>query len=180
MAQEKKRPGKRDYLKDYYTDAAGKVIYTGALYRYAGEQPYKTMLVRLWVLGAAAALAMAAVGLVPAAGIMNTFYVILPYLVGAMSGVSILFALFTISRGGDPMQARPYKQGVQALPGRTALMQVFAAVTAVGEAAFLLLNGADDSIGWDIIVLVLCAAAFLAGGLLRKTFFSINWVESRK
>ena len=90
MAEEKKRRGRRAYLEDFQKTATGEYVYTGKLHYYETQGlERRQALLRLWLLTGAIAAAVVVSGCVPAAGMSNTFYVLLPYAGALLSAASV-------------------------------------------------------------------------------------------
>ena len=92
MAEEKKRRGRRAYLEDFQKTATGEYVYTGKLHYYETQGlERRQALLRLWLLTGAIAAAVVVSGCVPAAGMSNTFYVLLPYAGALLSAASVVW-----------------------------------------------------------------------------------------
>lgn len=68
------------------------------------------------------------------AGAMQQFYVLLPYAGALVAGISAVWALARMSRGGARLRSYVYEETVAKLPLRCLLTGVFAALAAVGSA----------------------------------------------
>ena len=117
MQQKKTRRG-REYLNDFRRDVNGSYLYQGSYRRYTGSMPYAKLRGLLWALCGGALAALAAAGMVPAPGAMQQFYVLLPYAGALVAGISAVWALARMSRGGARLRSYVYEETVAKLPLR--------------------------------------------------------------
>ena len=122
------------------------------------------------------AAALAAAGMVPAPGAMQQFYVLLPYAGALVAGISAVWALARMSRGGARLRSYVYEETVAKLPLRCLLTGVFAALAAVGECMDMFLNGGQGAIWYAVLFAALAAAAaaaaFAAGHTIRAAVYT--------
>ena len=119
---------------------------------------------------------LAAAGMVPAPGAMQQFYVLLPYAGALVAGISAVWALARMSRGGARLRSYVYEETVAKLPLRCLLTGVFAALAAVGECMDVFLNGGQEAIRYAVLFTALAAAAaaaaFAAGHTIRAAVYT--------
>lgn len=153
---EKKYKGRKAYLNDFKLNDKGEYNYEGILYGWAGEEEaYKSTLRILWILGILQTAALLAAGFVEAPGIMNSFYVVLPYAISLVAGVSVLWGIGRLTAGKHPLRAYIYKASVGALPMRTVIVMVSAAIACAGELYYLIANGSEGKLSLIILYLIL-------------------------
>ena len=173
---EKKRKGRRAYLSDFQKSISGEYIYTGAVYAYSdvsGKTRQQTM-AGLWLAGGVTFIAAAIQGCIPAGGMLNCFYVLLPFAAELICACSAIWALVRLSSGHDPIREYVFIATVEALPGRAVLTACFAAAALIGETVFLLLHPAERSAaGW--LLCVLMAAAIVSALILRREILAAHW-----
>ena len=120
--------------------------------------------------------ALAAAGMVPAPGAMQQFYVLLPYAGALVAGISAVWALARMSRGGARLRSYVYEETVAKLPLRCLLTGGFAALAAVGECMDVFLNGGQGAIWYAVLFAALAAAAaaaaFAAGHTIRAAVYT--------
>ena len=162
MSGEKKRRGRRAYLDDYQALADGRIVYTGKVYSYAGSTDWKKELLALWLRAGSAGVCVIAAGTIPASGMMNTFYVIVPWVFSFIGAGSVIWALCRMTHHGEHLEEYVLKATVRALPVRTAFTAVCAAVAVLGQALCLILNGPGRALWADVCFFPLMA---LAAGL---------------
>jgi len=165
---------RRSALDDIQKNAAGEYIYTGAFYRYATpELPRKTALMRLWLMGGLSAGAALTAGVLPAPGAMDAFYVVIPYVLGVIAEVSVLWALGRLSLGGDPVRAYVWETAVTHLPRRALLAAVLLGLAVLGECLFLLLHRDSGPMAAAFLALLLASGALLLG--CRRLLGKLRW-----
>ena len=176
MAQEKKRRGRRAYLDDFQKTATGEYVYTGQLHYYeTGSIPRRKALLWLWLMTGAMAAAQVLSGCVPAAGMSNTFYVLLPYAGGLLSVASVVWLMCRLAAGGDPLRHYVYTGTVAQMRVRGYLVLIFSALTLAGEAVFLILHGVGTVLAGTIVFLV-CQMICLGAALAWKSFAKkLSW-----
>jgi hypothetical protein len=173
---EKKRRGRRAHLDEFYRDLSGSYIYTGAHYIYMDEGiPLKKALAVLWALAAAMAVLTVLGGCIPASGMKNSFYQIIPYILEVAAVGSIVWALVRLTRSGDPLRAYIYEATVKALPGRAVLAIIAAGLGFCGTVLHLILRGAEGQIAATILYLIF--KLLIAGGAvsIRKYLQKLTW-----
>lgn len=162
MAGQKRRD-KRNYLNNFEKNPDGSYVYTGKTWR-ADPVLRRGMLIKLWALQAVMLLAALLPGFVTTAGLMNTFYVIIPYLFWLISDFVLAYTLGSITFGGNPLKDYVYQRNVTKYIPRTMFPLAGAALTALALIVFLLRGGSGKG---GIICIACCmvqvAASYLAG-----------------
>lgn len=156
--------GRRAYLDDFRQDGDGTYVYTGAVHRYAGPIPRRRALALLWLLAADMALAEIVAGCIPAAGMQNTVYVLLPYVCTILTLGWQIYTLCRFTAGGDPLRDYVYQGTAARFRLQGLLAAGLAAVTLAGETVYLILHGAEGMVGGTVLFAALQGAA-LAGAV---------------
>ncbi len=167
---EKKYKGRRAYLNDFKLNDKGEYNYEGILYAWAGEkEAYRSTLLTLWVLGVLQMIMSVSAGFVEAPGIMDAFYVILPYIISMVAGVSVLWAVIRMTEGKVPLRAYVYKASVAALPVRSLIVMIAAGIAAVGEICYVIANGTQGKTALIVLFIVLEAVTVISSiGIFKK------------
>ncbi len=109
-------------------------------------------------------------------GPCSKFNVLLPYAGALVAGISAVWALARMSRGGARLRSYVYEETVAKLPLRCLLTGVFAALAAVGECMDVFLNGGQGAIWYAVLFAALAAAAaaaaFAAGHTIRAAVYT--------
>lgn len=180
---EKKRPkrGKNSYLNDFQLNLAGEYIYNGELYACAGtDAEIHSLRTRLWAYGGVMLAASIAGGCISAPGMQNCFYVMLPYLAELCAAVSVLWALVRMGTDWTQLRAYVYERTVPALAPRALLTMIFSVLAFAGETVYLFLSGAGGHGFFAILFLLLRAAVFSSGLLIRRRFSRAVWGKVSK
>ena len=162
------------YLDQHVKDENGGYRYVGEWYRLQGGQTRLYPFLGLVLLAGAAIVAS---GCITAAGLKNTWYVILPYIFE----VSLLFAMawqaVRLASGRGSLKAFVFEEvspRVRPLCGGLILAE---ALSVLCSAVFLLTNGPDgtliDCAAWFLLKALAAAAALLA----RKRYAALTWVK---
>ena len=170
-----KRRGSRAYLADFQKTASGTYVYTGATYVYAknADRSRRRTLQLLWLWCAVLVAGVLVPGCVPAGGMLNCAYVILPFSGELICAVCTVWAVVRLSVNRDPLREYVYRATVEALPRRAVATAIFAAAACVGEIVFVLLHTPGSVIGWLLAAWMAITAA--ASLLLRRTIRAAKW-----
>ena len=121
----KSAKARKSYLKDFKKDKDGKYVYQGDWYRYQyGQMSRQGLLARLWGMCAVLVCTAVAAGCVPAAGMDECFYVLLPYAVSVVSGISVCWSLGRLTAGGEKIRSYVYETSCSKIPFRSAVAAV--------------------------------------------------------
>lgn len=166
---------KRQYLKDFQQTASGEYIYTGNVFSYAGQKSYGSVRLSLGILCLWMAAAIVVCGCIPAAGMHNTFYVILAYLACLISIATVCWAVVRLLMAGKSVREYILEETTGKLPLRCLFVVVFAALSLVAELAVMIFGSEKGTTAASILYLVLMA---LIAGLslwLRRVVISMEW-----
>ena len=176
MAQKKQNRGRRAYLSDFHQSVSGEYIYTGAVYTSAvpDGKTRSGVLAELWLWGGAMLVSAGAQGCIPAGGMLNCVYVLLPFAGELLSAISVIWALVRLSANREPLREYVYSATAEAMPRRTVVTAVFAAAALVGETVYALLHPADAAgkARWLPVLMAVTGAAAL---LLRRKMRTLRW-----
>ena len=94
MGEQHKKHNRREHLNDFHLNVAGEYVYDGALYACQNDDAKQRRSKRaVWGMAAILTVAVAAGGCIPAPGMQNCFYVLLPYLGEFLGAASVIWAL---------------------------------------------------------------------------------------
>ena len=180
MAEEKKKkPGKRDHLKDFYQDVTGKYIYGGAHYVSGMPQAdYKQLVRKLWLCAGSALLGLILAGCIPAAGMGEGFWVLPFYLGEIISTIMVCWSLWEFTGGGDPIRAYVYEANVDKIPRRCEFGMVFGILCLAGFLLHLLVSGMGKAALWATVLFVVIQFVAVVGLFyVKKLLQSVKWTK---
>lgn len=170
------RKSRKSALEHYQVNAGGEYVYTGKYISWEkGGKERKKALGLLWGLSLLMTVGVIGAGCIPAPGLQDTFYVLLPLMVEIILAISCLWGLGQLTAGGEKLKEYVYRDSVEKLPGRYIAVVVFAAAAALMELLYLLLYGA-----FSVLVLLFWGMELLAvaAAMLSKTAISrLTWNE---
>ncbi|MGN0967658.1 MAG: hypothetical protein ACI4O3_00185 [Oscillospiraceae bacterium] len=173
-AQKKPRKRRRSYLNDFQQTVTGEYIYSGKTYVFCGSpQERKKLLRRLIFLGCFMLAASVTSGCIGVPGMLNCFYVIVPYSAALLSAVSLVWGLVRMIRGGETLRQYIYAASVKAFPSRAVCTMAFSLLAVLCEIVYVLLHGMQGlAVGFLLFVLfhiLIFAAAFLWRRLIGRS-----------
>lgn len=137
---------RQEELKDFTRTADGDLVYTGTMHYYGAEnsQSFKVFIRDLLALSAVAAWSAVMAGCIRVPGMLNHWYVIIPYAIMLISAILLLWAGVRIAVSGTGLRDYVYKRTVEVLAPRAGSCMIFAAVTLVSYIIHIAVNGAGD------------------------------------
>lgn len=180
MAQNKKRSGpfaaKRKRLENIHKNERGEYEYSGPEYRFCGDlSSYKKYVVSLWLLGALCLVLQIICGCMPVKSMMNTFYVIVPYVLGIVFNVVCIYHIPAMTVKGGRVREYIYKKNTKMITGSSLFCAAFCFLTAVGETVFVFVNGSHSAGIYDILSVVMCTAAGILAISVRNVMKPSKW-----
>lgn len=165
------------YLNDFKKDEAGQYTYQGSCYCFAGDENERRRAYgKLWALLVVIAAASVGSGCVSGAGILNTFYVILPYL----GEICALFALtwyqFKLLTKGAEVRAYIYEKTQPRMAPAAVIIAFFAIVGFITSLVFSVMSGFRDGVAAAVIYLALKAVTAVAALCYRNAFQKLEWL----
>lgn len=172
MAEKKKRD-KKSYLRDFEKKPDGSYVYTGKTW-HADEAVRRRILVKLWALQALMLISVFLPGFVTTAGLLNTFYVIIPYVFWFISDLVLAYTLGSMTFGGNPLKDYIYERSVLQYIPRTVFPLAGAVLTALALLVFILRDGSGEG---KIVCFVCCALQSAASFLAKRSGITEIWAE---
>lgn len=156
----------------------GKYAYEGRLFTFCEDKiRYPKMLFTMWTMAVLLFILTVAGGCVPAVGVGNTFYVLFPFMGQTVAAVSVLWGMFRLTEGKNPMREYIYEESVLKIPGRAAMTLFFTVLTLIGEMIYFIRHGFEGKLpGSAAFVLLEAAAAFLCL-YLKKYMKALVWTQ---
>ena len=181
--QEKKRKarGLRAHLNDFQRTASGEYVYTGATYALSENtgRSRTSALRQLWYFGGLALALTVVQGCIPAGGMLDCAYVLLPFAAELFSAASVIWALVRLTANPDPIREYVYSAAAEPLPRRGGFTAAFAGLACAGELVFALLHRGENTAGTWILA-VLMAVTGASALLLRRSARTLHWEKCGK
>lgn len=156
----------------YFVPAGqGRYVYSGPLYSPDAESGVtaKKRNARRLFFSMGATVLSAVCGVLPVSGMMDTFYVIIPYALTLIFSAVLLWKSVRVAYwGGEKLREYVYNATVMKFPVLTLLCAAFAGASVVGEGIYLILNSTESLV--LSLIFVLFHAAILALALLFRKF----------
>ena len=131
---------------------------------------------RRWILSISILSLILLCGFLPVQGMVNSFYVIIPYACSLVCAAMLLWGVIQISDGEKGLREYVYKSVVGQLPIRAAATGIFAGLTLVGEGIFLFREGAAGTDVAATALFCLAEGAVLVMSLIcRRMEKDILW-----
>lgn len=168
-----KKWGKNGYLQDFKGNREDGYVYTGAYWQ-ADETARRRLLAKLWAGQLAGLAAVILPGLFTTAGLQNTFYVILPYVVWLICDCYLAYLLAALTFAGSPVRDYLFKRTVIRLHPWAVAPLAGALLTALGLMVFLLRGGQGQGSG---ICFACCALQGMSFFLIKKCDVKGPWIK---
>ena len=99
------RKSRKSALENYQVNAGGEYVYTGAYISWEkGGAARKKTLRKLWAMSVVMTAGAIGSGCIPAPGLQNSFYVLLPLMVEIVLAISCLWGLGQLTAGGEKLK----------------------------------------------------------------------------
>lgn len=171
----KKKSGGRAYLNDFKMTLSGEYIYTGATYLPEGD--YKKTRLLLVVLSVIATALNLFCGSIPAEPMLNTFYVILPFVATIACAIRVLWAAVRLCINKLPLRQYVLKQTFEVIRPFSIAMAIFSAVTVIATLIFGFIKGFSAFYALTFAFLVSQLLNIFAGLFLSKITKNVTWVK---
>lgn len=173
MSQKKQKNARKSHLNDFHRDESGSYAYQGAHYR------RETSLTPVLIFSLSALTATVLAGFLPFEPILNTFYVILPFLGEIICAGFLVWFVGRAASHREVLREYVYRKTIlRIVPFCTALC-VFGLITLCTAAVFLLLHGVRDVL--LTLLFVVCTLAAIACALCAASYAKkITWIRVEK
>ncbi|MCR4673261.1 MAG: hypothetical protein K5637_08565 [Lachnospiraceae bacterium] len=167
-------------VNSYKETAGGGYSYTGIRYHWdeeAGPQR-KSALKLFWILSVGALALNIIAGCMPAPGMMNAWYVIVPYAIGIICAVLTIFSVYNLANEHDPVRGNVYTSSISPLGARARAGTVFSIASAAAEVIFMIIGWDRSGIVWIILFMALQIASAYLQIRTTRLYKTIIWVKS--
>jgi len=171
-----KKKKRRAYLDDFRKTGGGDYEYKGAYYNWDGtKEELKKQMAVLWGYGVLMTVCVIGAGCLPVPSMINCVYVILPFTVCFICGVSVIWGLVRLTSAGTSLRAYVYDATVEQVPMRAVGTIVGAGGTIAGELIYLVKNGFGEAAVSSILFILLLAGAMALLTFLRVQILKMKW-----
>lgn len=173
---EKKYKGRKAYLNDFKKNEKGEYAYEGTMYEWEGEpKDYHRTMKQIWIAGIFLVASAVGAGFFDAPGAINSFYVILPYIISLVASFSILWGIIRLTEGKRPMRAYIYQASVEKLPIRALLTMGASGIALAGELVFVICHGSGGKLPAILGFLMMEALVLLFALGIYKIVQKMPW-----
>ena len=168
---------KRAYLSHFTRTASGEYAYTGGYYALNGD--YKAYGTRVAVFTAVTAVCTLLAGVLELPGMLNSFYVIIPYILEVAFAGSTVWGAVRYFMNAKPLREYIYSATSGAFHWRTLLTAIFAGAGMIGETVFLILSGEKNTALAAAGFYLLKAAVIVCMLLMRSCAKKAEWTLTK-
>ena len=181
MGEQHKKHSRREHLNDFHLNVAGEYVYDGALYACQSDDAKQRRSKRaVWGMAAILTVAVAAGGCIPAPGMQNSFYVILPFLGELIAAVSTAWAVFRLGSDWSAVREYVYERTVPVLPRRALAAAILAFLGILCECVHLALAGHGGRLFYAVLYLIFKVLSILCALTIRRAMQRTNWSKVPK
>ncbi|MBQ7595578.1 MAG: hypothetical protein IJU45_02810 [Clostridia bacterium] len=168
-----------DYLNDYKNGADGKYVYTGGYYTFSGtdeerKKAYVLLISQLLI----TAVFVIGSGCINAAGMSNSFYVILPYILEVASLFALVWNSVKLLKSGKNIKEYNFTSAVKYIAPASLMLGMFAAAGLICSAVFIVLNGFEGGKLLCILYLVFKAVTVVLSFVFRNYYIKLKWEKT--
>lgn len=124
---------KREHLNDYRLEEDGSYSYQGSYWHWRSQAERTSFLKAAGGLVASALACAFAAGMLPAAALNGTVYVLLPYAISVAAGALCASCIYRLWREGDDVRAHVYRSSVERLTPLVTAATVLTIASALGS-----------------------------------------------
>lgn len=174
---EPRKKGRRAYLNHYKKKENGGYVYTGKMYTCDSREDYRHIKIRLWIYAGVILACVIAAGCVSSPGGSGQFFVLLPYVAGLITAVSLVWAMCRLTVRGPSLEEHVYESTAKAIPVRAMATLIFMVLSLAGLIIYVCFNGFEDKF---INFFIACLTQIFAGVFslfLWRYMKTIPWRE---
>ncbi|MBR6530385.1 MAG: hypothetical protein IKT43_03120 [Clostridia bacterium] len=168
MSKKQKRTSRRAYLNDFRLTDDGTYSYEGVHYKREGS------LTSTLLFSVGAAIAAIVSGLIPFEPMLNTFYVILPFLGEIICSVCLVWNVSRAVSHRETLREYIYKKSVVRVHPFCIALTVFSSLCVVTSVIFLTLYGVSNVL-WTALFLLCTLISLACGVYCAKAVKKITW-----
>ncbi|MBQ6608341.1 MAG: hypothetical protein IJH69_04475 [Firmicutes bacterium] len=171
-----KSPKRKDYLKEYKQGESGKYEYGGISYTFDGT-PEERKKAYLTLTGIAVLLTASVIGsgLIDAAGMVNTFYVIVPFIGEVCALFAIWWNLSKLLMEGEKIRGYIFESVNNKVDPATLILIFFAVLGLAMSVVFQVTNGFEGKMLKCFLYLFTKALNAVLAFLMKKYYNTLKW-----
>ena len=173
---EKKKKHRREYLNDFKLQDSGEYKFEGEIYCVQTDD-WNGLRKNIWFRTGLVCLLVLVSGFLPSAGMINTFYVILPYMAEVIIAALVVWGIYRMTKGTEKIRSYIYEKTYPRFHGQLFVMTILAVMVCIGEVIHLLLEGTGDKLGFTIASIIVQILVFLAAGNLMRYLDRISFTR---
>ena len=166
---------RRDHLKNFIKDANGEYHYAGDYYVLKGDKARAMSASQFFSVLTEILLIVA--GLFPAGGVMDTWYVIIPYGVSVVLGGVIIYRTSQWVKGHGEITEFVHEKSIVKMPANRKAMMIVLGVAFLGEVIWLLIHGRGYYFAGSILFLFCVGDALLLQITALRSEQKLEWVR---
>jgi len=172
-----KGPKKWNYLNEFKRGTDGSYVYTGDYYSLSDSLDYKktNVIILLSVFFLAALVALS--GSFNAAGLKNTFYVIIPFVGEVICAFVLVWSSVRLAWAGERIRAYVIQTACPKIGSGSLALGVFGFISLAASVVFVFLNGFENSVFRCVFFWVMKAVIITASFLFRRYYKKLEWVK---
>ncbi len=169
--------GRFDHLKDFKKNSDGSYEYVGETY--ICDRSRKSFTVKTVSLSVAAFVCVIVCGVIPAKGMLNTFYVMLPLLLEIIFSAIVCYKTVRLSLASYPVRQYEYKKTVVPMPYYAVALAAFSAIRLVSYIVYLCLNAKSEMIFENESAYVILLLTLNSIIMITSIYIAISFGKSR-
>ncbi len=156
----------------------GRPVYTGKVHEYLDENvlSFETAIKRMLILSAVTLAPAAAAGCLRVPGMINTWWVIIPYAAYLLTAAAMLWGSIRLLVNEKPLKDSIYHHTAEVLPPRSGAHVIFSGILLAVYTVNFLINGLGNFSTWESILFpacVICSA--IAAHFAYRTAKNMRW-----
>ena len=163
-------------LKDYKRDANGKYVYIGDIYRVEKDKKDIDKLIKkLWFIILIMFGLEIVAGAIPFKGMIDTYYLIIPYGIELIMVLGLLWANFYFSNARYGLTTKQYKKSIERFQIDTIILMIFTVFSFIFSIIYIILNGFSNDVLYFSLYLIIKIIICLLSAYVYKSIKVLNF-----
>lgn len=177
----KKRKSKKAYLNDFQLNEEGKYEYRGTMHVLDESNiSLKQVKTKVSIYALLIFACFVVSGFIKADGLMNAFYIVVPYVFGFFFDCLLTYKTFSFVLGKYPIRDYDFKATIMKYDTYLLVILILDIATIIGEVYYLIRFGIQYYVAGTIIFLVCIIGILLATGAYKQFAKELKWLENEK